>query len=132
MIKTILRQIVARVILNFDLKATKKLLASLFLCLTFNNFYAQKIFAVNYKSQSDIKVFVVNYESQADLKVFKVGYKIQAKGNDGLWYFVDYKSQGDKNIYFVDYKSQADLKIYFVDFKSRAGWRNNKKKHLLY
>ena len=32
---------------------------------------AQKLFSVDYESQSDLKVFVVNYESQADLKVFK-------------------------------------------------------------
>ena len=70
--------------------------------------------------------------SQADLKVYKVDYKSQAKGNNGLWYFVDYKSQADKKIYFVDYKSQADLKVYFVEYKSMSGWINNKKKHLLY
>ena len=70
--------------------------------------------------------------SQADLKVYKVDYKSQAKGNNGLWYFVDYKSQADKKIYFVDYKSQADLKVYFVKYNSMSGWLNNKKKHLLY
>ena len=66
----------------------KNQLILLFLCLTFYNTYAQKIYTVNYSSQSDIKVFVVEYESQADLKVFKVDYKTQAKGNNGLWYFV--------------------------------------------
>ena len=64
--------------------------------------------------------------------VYKVDYKSQARGNQGLWYFVDYKSQADFNIYFVKYKSQADLKIYFADYKSQAGWRKNEKKHLLY
>ena len=63
-----------------------------FTLLFFNKFYSQKIYSVDYKSQSDIKVFVVDYESQADLKVFKVDYKSQAKGNEGLWYFVDYSS----------------------------------------
>ena len=48
---------------------------------------SQKIFTVNYSSQSDIKVFVVDYESQADLNVFKVDYESQSKGNEGLWYF---------------------------------------------
>tara|TARA_B100001057_G_scaffold97357_1_gene94132 strand:+ start:6124 stop:6465 length:342 start_codon:yes stop_codon:yes gene_type:complete len=110
----------------------KNQLIFLFLCLTFHNTYAQKIYTVNYSSQSDIKVFVVEHESQADLKVFKVNSKTQAEGNDGLWYFVDYKSKAEKYIYFVDYKSQADLKIFFVDYKSRAGWKNNNKKHLLY
>ena len=58
-----------------------------FTLLFFNKFYSQKIYSVDYKSQSDIKVFVVDYESQADLKVFKVDYKSQAKGNEGLWYW---------------------------------------------
>ena len=37
--------------------------------------FSQKIFSVEYASQSDIKVFVVDYESQSDLKVFKVDYQ---------------------------------------------------------
>ena len=55
-----------------------------FTLLFFNKFYSQKIYSVDYKSQSDIKVFVVDYESQADLNVFKVDYKSQAKGNEGF------------------------------------------------
>ena len=62
----------------------KNQLILLFLCLTFYNTYAQKIYTVNNSSQSDIKVFVVEDESQADLKVFKIDYKTQAKGNDGI------------------------------------------------
>ena len=94
--------------------------------------FSQKIYTVDYSSQSDIKVFVVDYESQSDLKVFKVDYQSQSKGNEGLWYFVKYSSQSDKKIYFVDYPSQSDLKVYFVKYKSQSGWRNNSKKHLLY
>ena len=45
--------------------------------------FSQKIFSVDYPSQSDIKVFVVDYESQSDIKVFKVDYQSQAKGNKG-------------------------------------------------
>ena len=89
--------------------------------------FSQKIFTVDYPSQSDIKVFVVDYESQSDLKVFKVDYQSQSKGNEGLWYFVKYSSQSDKKIFFVDYPSQSDLKIYFVKYKSQSGWRNNSK-----
>ena len=116
----------------FEDMVLKNQLLTLLLYFIFNNTYAQKIFTVNYKSQSDIKVFVVDYESQADLKVFKVEYQSHAKGNNGLWHFVNYKSQADKKIYFVDYISQSDLKIYFVDYRNRSGWRNNNKKHLLY
>lgn len=61
--------------------------------------FAQKIFSVDYASQADVNVFVVDYASQADLKVYKVDYQSQAKGNEGLWYFVDYKSQSDKTIF---------------------------------
>ena len=64
--------------------------------------------------------------------VYKVDYKSQAKGNEGLWFFDNYKSQADFTIYFVEYKSQADLKVFFVDYKSQAGWRSKEKKHLLY
>ena len=71
---------------------------TLFFLLFINFSFAQKIYSVDYKSQSDIKVFVVGYESQADLNVFKVDYQSQAKGNEGLWYFVDYSSQSDKKI----------------------------------
>ena len=74
----------------------------------------------------------VKNESQDDLNVFKLDYHSQAKGNEGLWYFVDYSSQSDKKIYFVDYSSQSDLKIYFVKYKSQAGWKNKSKKFLLY
>ena len=75
---------------------------------------------------------MVDYKSQADLLVYKVNYKSQAKGNEGLWHFVEYKSQADFRVYFVDYKSQADLKIFFVEYKSQAGWQSKEKKHLLY
>ena len=94
--------------------------------------FSQKIYSVDYQSQSDVKVFVVEYESQSDLKVFKVDYPSQSKVNEGLWYFVDYPSQSDKKIYFVDYESHSDLKVFFVKYKSQSGWRNKNKKHLLY
>ena len=74
----------------------------------------------------------MEYKSQADLFVYTVAYKSQAKRNEGLWYFVDYKSQADKKIYFTDYKSNSDITIFFVDYKSQAGWQDKSKKHLLY
>ena len=66
------------------------------------------------------------------LMFIKSDYQSQTIGNQGLWYFVDYKSQSDKTIFFVDYKSQADLLIYFVDYKSQAKWNKKSKIHLLY
>ncbi len=109
-----------------------RLFCLIFINVFLHSLHAQKIFSVDYVSQADFKVFVVDYISQSDLKVFKLKYKSQAKDNRGLWYFVDYESQADKNIYFVDYESQADLLIYFVDYKSKAGWRDKSKKHFLY
>ena len=64
--------------------------------------------------------------------MFKVDYSSQASGNEGNWFFVEYSSQADVKIYFTDYASQADIKIYFVDYSSQSGWRNNRKKQLLY
>ena len=70
-----------------------------FIFLNFNHSFSQKIFSSKYSSDSDLNIFVVDYENQADLKVFKVDYLSQAKGNEGLWYFVEYKSKADKKIY---------------------------------
>jgi hypothetical protein len=53
---------------------------------------AQSIFSTQFESQAEVTVFVVDYESQADLLVHKEKYSSQAKGNEGLWYFVDYSS----------------------------------------
>ena len=38
----------------------------------------QKIFSVDYASQSDIKICVADYESKSDLSVFKFDYSIRA------------------------------------------------------
>ncbi len=93
---------------------------------------AQTIFSVDYANQADFKVYVVDYASQADLLVNKVKHKSHVKDNQGLWFFVDYKSQAEKSIFFVEYQSQADLLIHFVDYKSQAGWKTKSKKHILY
>ncbi len=92
--------------------------------------FAQKIYKVKYEYQADLKVFIVDYEYQCDLKVYFVDYEYQAN-KDGLWFTVEYEYQTDKKLYFVDYEYQADLKIYIVDYEYQAGWRNNKKQHLL-
>jgi hypothetical protein len=93
---------------------------------------AQSMFSAQYSNQSDLNVFVVEYENQCDLKVFKVDYANQAKGNDGLWYFVEHANQADKKVFFADYANQSDLKIFFVKYKNQAGWRDKTKQHLLY
>ena len=81
-----------------NLVIMRKTLYIFFLFYLHSN-YSQKFFSVEYKSQDDLKIFVVEYKSLADLCVYKVDYKSQAKGNEGLWYFEDYKSQADKKIY---------------------------------
>ncbi|MDA7810149.1 DUF6150 family protein, partial [Flavobacteriaceae bacterium] len=30
------------------------------------------------------------------------------------------------------YEYQADLKVFFVNYQYQSGWKNSKKKHLLY
>ena len=67
------------------------LTATLIFMFSFVN--AQTVFSVDYASQADFKVYVVDYASQADLLVYKVKYQSQAKGNQGLWFFVDYESK---------------------------------------
>ena len=67
-----------------------------------------------------MKVYVTNYKSEADLVVYRCDYRSDANGNDGLWYFVKYKSDAKKRIYFVNYRSEADVVIYFTSYRSEA------------
>ena len=79
-----------------------------------NYAFSQKMYSIKYKSQADVKLFVVEYESQADLNVFKEKYKSNAKGNEGLWYFVEYQSVDVLDISVND--SITDLSnSYFTD-----------------
>ena len=77
-------------------------------------------------------LYVADYKSDADLVVYKCSYKSDATGNNGLWYFVNYRSDAKKKIFFVNYKSDADLVIYFTNYKSEAGWLNKSKQHLMF
>ena len=60
---------------------------------------AQKLFSVDFESHADVKVYVVDYESRADLLVFREDYQSRASGNDGRWFFVDYRSQADNHLF---------------------------------
>jgi len=93
---------------------------------------AQKIFSCTYKSDADIIVYVSEYKSDADLVVYKTKYASDATGNDGIWFFTEYKSDAKKKIFFTEYKSDADLIIFFTEYKSDAGWQEKKRMHLLY
>ena len=93
--------------------------------------YSQKLFTVDYASDSDFKVIVVEHASQADIKVYLEEVVSQVQGNRGIWHFTNIRSDADKKVLFVKYQSQADLKIYFVEYRSQAGWINENKKHLL-
>jgi len=71
------------------------------------------------------KVYIVGAgPGDADLIVYKCDYKYDAEGNNGLWYFTEYKYDADKIIYFTDYKYDADLIIYFSKNKYDAKWMN--------
>ena len=77
----------------------KKILFIVF--LTSSIAYSQKMYSVDYSSQADVKVYVVDYSSQADLKVYKVDYSSQVRGNEGLWFFVDYSTQSDLSLIHI-------------------------------
>lgn len=96
--------------------------------------YCQKVFSTDNSYQADVKVYVVDYEYRADLVVYRAEYRYEAEQNKntGIWFFTEYAYQADKKIYFTDYEYQADLKVLFTDSKYRAGWKNNKKKALMY
>ncbi|MBL0308209.1 MAG: hypothetical protein IPP77_00465 [Bacteroidetes bacterium] len=74
------------------------------------------------KSFSDFKVQIVT--SFPDLCVYVTKSESEAKGNDGVWCFVN--SFPDKKIQFVN--SFPDLKIQYVNSKSSAGWKNHSHK----
>lgn len=95
---------------------------------------AQKMYSTDSRYQADVVVYVVDAEYKADLIVYKTDKQYRAKGNEnkGIWYFTDHSYNADKKIYFTDHEYQADLKVYFTNSEYRAGWRNAKKKPLLY
>jgi hypothetical protein len=84
----------------------KKLVLILILTFIGNYLFSQTVYSCQYKSDADIKVYVSKYKSDADLVVYKCKYKSDATGNQGLWYFTNYKSD--------------------------AGWQKKDKQHLMY
>ncbi len=94
------------------------------------NLKSQVLYKTDKSYSSDIKAFVVDKEYQADLLVFIVKNENQAKGNDGKWFFANYKSTAKKSIFFTEKEYQADLKVFFVNSENRAGWKNKSKSHL--
>ncbi len=93
---------------------------------------AQKIYSCDSKYDADVKIFVVESKYSADLLVYKSDSRYDAKGNEGLWYFVESKYDADKLVYFTESKYDADLLIYFVESRYDAGWRNRERIYLLY
>ncbi len=67
--------------------------------ITNSSLNAQQVYSCQYKSEADINVYVSDYSSDADLIVYKCDYRSEASGNEGEWYFVNYKSEADKYIY---------------------------------
>ena len=97
-----------------------------------NDFYTQRIYKTNTKSNSTIIIYVVQSEKDADIKVFDTSKKRQAKNNDGVWFFEKKDNKKNINVFFSDKESDADLKVFFVDNRRKAGWKNYNKKPLLY
>ena len=97
----------------------KKLIITAILCLSaLFSAKSQTVFTCEYRTEADVKVYVTNYRNEADLVVYKCDYRNEASGNRGLWYFVEYRTEAKKKIYFVNYRNEA-------------GWRNEKKEHLM-
>ena len=105
------------------------LIPFLFLSLVSN---AQKIYSCDSKYDADVKIFVVESRYSADLLVYKANSRYDAKGNEGIWYFVESRYDADKLVYFTQSKYDADLLIYFVESRYDAGWRNHERIYLLY
>ncbi len=93
---------------------------------------AQKIYSCDSKYDADLKIFVVESKYSADLLVYKAYSRYDAKGNEGLWHFVESRYDADKLVYFTESKYDADLLIYFVESRYDAGWRNRERIYLLY
>jgi hypothetical protein len=83
---------------TFMKKAILALMASVCMAMAAG---AQTVYSCDYKSDADVKVYVADYKSDADLVVYKCSYKSDATGNNGLWYFVNYRSDAKKKIFFV-------------------------------
>lgn len=97
----------------------KKLIITAILCMSaLFSAKGQTVFTCEYRTEADVKVYVTNYRNEAD-------------GNRGMWYFVEYRTEAKKKIYFVNYRNEADLVIYFTHYRNEAGWRNEKKEHLM-
>ncbi len=96
--------------------------------------FGQKVYSASSQYSADVKVFVTDKEYRADLIVYKTdkAYRVNKSDNNGIWYFTDKSYNSDKKIFFVDHEYNADLTIFFTDKEYRAGWKNLKKKHLMY
>ncbi len=113
----------------FSFQLIFALISFLFLSIVSN---AQKIYSCDSKYDADVKIFVVESKYSADLLVYKADSRYDAKGNEGLWHFVESKYDADKLVYFTESKYDADLLIYFVESRYNAGWRNCERIYLLY
>jgi len=72
---------------------------------------------------ADVRVRVVESQGLADLLVCPVSSQGSARGNDGLWCFVDSVGLASSRVYYTS--SGSDLTICFVDSQGLSGWRRS-------
>lgn len=102
----------------------KRALLILTLILGSQQLKAQNIYVKNSSYGRGYRVCIVDQPYKADLLVHKVGYQWEAKGNKGLWKFVEKPWQAAYIVSIVDNPWEADLLIYFCRNPWQAGWRN--------
>lgn len=99
------------------------LFATLIIMVGCNQLNAQIMYKVDDEYDADLKVYVTEYKSQADVVVYVTERQEKAKGDRGIWYFTEWKSEADKKVYFTDWKGEADLIIFYTDWEAEAGKR---------
>ena len=95
------------------------------------NAKSQKVYTTQDITEAEIKIYVCANKNDADLVVYQCSNVNEAIGNNGLWFFCQYKTQTKNIIGFVSSPDEAKLKIYYTTVKTEAGWLNENKKYLL-
>lgn len=85
--------------------------------------------ALIYKADSigsaDATVFEVGSQGLADLLVWRTEDQGLARGDDGVWCFVNSSGLASSRIWFADSGGLADLAICFVSSRGLCGWRRS-------
>jgi hypothetical protein len=85
--------------------------------------------ALIYRSPSngvaDIAVFQAGAQGLADLLVWVTPDQGLARGEDGVWCFVDSSGLATTRIWLTDQRGAADLAVFYVASRGLSGWRTS-------